>query len=148
MKLVEITKDNWLDVIFLSTTDKMPMICEEFVASNALSLVQAQYERNRITKAIEVDTSLVGFAMYGREQEEEQYTICRLMIDYKYQGKGYGRQAMEMILAELKSKEDGLDIYLSVEPKNDVAKNLYKSFGFISTNRIVDGEEEFVLKNE
>ncbi|WP_332648504.1 GNAT family N-acetyltransferase [Lysinibacillus sp. 54212] len=147
MELVDITKDNWLDVVFLSTTDKMPMICEEFVASNALSLVQAQYEKNWITKAIEVDTVLVGFTMYGKEPDEEQYTICRLMIDYKYQGKGYGRKAMEIILAALKSKQDGLDIYLSVEPQNIVAKKLYESCGFISTNRIVDGEEEFVLKN-
>ena len=55
MKLIDITPDNWLDAIFLSTNETitvkgsgdpyeaegMPSLCEEFVASNALSIVQS-----------------------------------------------------------------------------------------------------------
>lgn len=55
MRLVEVTEQNWLKVVFLSTSEKMPAICEEFVASNALSLVQAQFEPYWVTKAIEVE---------------------------------------------------------------------------------------------
>ena len=58
MKLVDITKENWIKVIFLTTNQKvtiqgnrdpydvsdMPTLCEEFVASNALSIVQSVYE--------------------------------------------------------------------------------------------------------
>ena len=52
MRLIDITKENWEDVIFLSTNETitvkgsgepyeakgMPSLCEEFVASNALSI--------------------------------------------------------------------------------------------------------------
>ncbi|MGN7116803.1 GNAT family N-acetyltransferase [Lysinibacillus odysseyi] len=148
MKLVEVSEQNWLKVIFLSTSDKMPAICEEFVASNALSLVQAQFEPFWVTKVIEAEDALVGFTMYGFVPEDQQYVICRLMIDHKFQGKGYGRKAMELIIAELQKNEDCDAIYLSTEPHNEVAKKLYKSLGFKSTNRVVDGEEEFVYMQQ
>lgn len=50
-----------------------------------------------------------------------------LAIDPEYQGKGYGRQACELVLSELKIKT-GFD--LVVHPDNYKAINLYKSFGF------------------
>lgn len=145
MKLVDVTEENWKKVIFLSTSDTIPAICEEFVASNALSLVQAQFEPYWVTKAIQVEDTLVGFTMYGFIPEEQQYMICRLMIDHKFQGKGYGRKAMELIIDELKRNEDCHAIYLSTEPHNHVAKKLYKTLGFQGTNQLIDGEEEFVL---
>ncbi|MBQ7499757.1 MAG: hypothetical protein IJQ80_01235 [Clostridia bacterium] len=67
MKLIDITKENREAVIFLSTNETvtvkgsgepykaegMPSLCEEFVASNALSIVQSVYEDGWIIKAIE-----------------------------------------------------------------------------------------------
>ena len=54
MKLIEITKENWSDVLFLTTNESgMPTLCEEYVASNALSMVQSQFENGWIAKAIE-----------------------------------------------------------------------------------------------
>ena len=72
MRLIDITKENWEDVIFLSTNETitvkgsgepyeakgMPSLCEEFVASNALSIVQSVYENGWIIKAIEHPTML------------------------------------------------------------------------------------------
>lgn len=61
MNLIDITKDNWLKVIFLTTNmQDMPTLCEEYVASNALSIVQAKYEKSWITKAIESDGDLMA----------------------------------------------------------------------------------------
>lgn len=145
MKLIDVTEKNWLDVIFLSTNGKVPNLCEEFVASNALSLVQAQFEPYWVTKAIEVDGQLVGFAMYGFEPDTQQYTVCRLMIDQKFQGKGYGRLAMKLIITELSKNDNCHEIYLSTEPHNRIGKNLYESLGFINTNQIVDDEEVYRL---
>lgn len=71
MKLIEIDKSNWLNVVFLTTNkENMPTLCEEFVASNALSIVQAQFEKTWITKAIEMDGQLIGFTMYGFSEEQ------------------------------------------------------------------------------
>jgi len=118
MKLVDITSDNWEDVIFLSTNETitvtgsgepyeakgMPSLCEEFVASNALSIVQSVYENGWVIKAIEHEGELIGFTMFGWSEEEEFYELCRIMIDYHYQNKGYGTQAIKMILDEMKSR--------------------------------------------
>ena len=107
MRLIDITKENWEDVIFLSTNETitvkgsgepyeakgMPSLCEEFVASNALSIVQSVYEDGWIIKAIEHDGNLIGFTMFGWNEEEEFYELCRIMIDRTMQNKGYGTQA-------------------------------------------------------
>lgn len=59
MQLVDITKENWWDVLCITTNEtitvtgsgepyeakRMPSLCEEFVASNALSIVQSVYEK-------------------------------------------------------------------------------------------------------
>ena len=56
--------------------------------------------------------------------------IDRIMIDEKYQGKGYGKIAM-MKLINIVSKEYGVNvIYLSVTEENRTAYNLYESIGF------------------
>lgn len=146
MKLVEINKDNWLRTVLLTTNvDGKATVVEKFVASNALSIVQSIYETGWIVKGIEVDGKVIGFTMYGLDEDTKNYWICRLMIDYTTQGKGYGKEAVQLVIDELKQVEDCEMIYLSTEPDNEVAIKLYESFGFQKTGNINDGEAEFVL---
>lgn len=147
MMLVDITKDNWEKVIFLTTnTENSHTICEEFVASNAYSILQSFYEDDWIIKAIEHKGELIGFAMYGYCEERNFYELCRFMIDRKYQGQGYGTQALSLIVEEMKNKYDCNEIYLSTEPENARAKHVYEKFGFVSTGEIWYDEELYVLK--
>ena len=157
MRLVDITGDNWLEVIFLSTNETitvkgsgepyeakgMPSLCEEYVASNALSIVQSVYEKGWITKAIEHDGRLIGFTMYGWNEEEGSYELCRLMIDRKVQNKGYGTQAVRLILEEMKKRFGCKEVYLSTDPENARGKHVYEKAGFRSEHRMVDDEELF-----
>ena len=159
MKLVDITSDNWKDVIFLSTNETitvtrsgesyeakgMPSLCEKFVASNALSIVQSVYENGWVIKAIEHEGELIGFTMFGWSEEEEFYELCRIMIDYHYQNKGYGTQAIKMILDETKSRFGCKEVYLSTDPKNIVGKHVYEKVGFRSENKMIDDEELFKI---
>lgn len=147
MKLVEINKDNWLRTVLLTTNENgKATIVEKFVASNALSIVQSIYETGWIVKGVEVDDKIIGFTMYGLDEETKNYWICRLMIDYTCQGKGYGKEVVQLILDEMKQFDDCETVYLSTEPDNEVAIRLYESFGFQKTGKINDGEEEFILK--
>ena len=70
------------------------------------------------------------------------YNLWRLMIDKNYQHKGYGRQAVKLALDFIKTYPCGPAEYcwLSYEPENQIAKELYASFGFIETGEM-DGEE-------
>lgn len=70
------------------------------------------------------------------------YNLWRLMIDRNYQGKGVGRKAIQLALNFIKTFPCGAAEYcwLSYEPENDVARQLYSSFGFVETGD-KDGEE-------
>lgn len=66
MKLVEITVENWEKVLCLTTNEAgMQTLDEEFVASNAFSMVQAQFEPGWITRALEEDGVPVCTALTG-----------------------------------------------------------------------------------
>ena len=144
--LIDVTKENWLQVLFLTTNaGENPTLCEEFVASNALSIVQSIFETGWIVKAVEVEGNIVGFAMYGYNEEQQFYELCRIMIDYKYQGKGYGTAAIRLVIEEMKKDENCDVIYLSTEPENQRAKRIYTTLGFKETGRQVEGEDLFCL---
>lgn len=147
MNLIDITKNNWMKVIFLTTNkEDMPTLCEEYVASNALSIVQAKYEENWTTKAIENNGEIIGFAMYGYCEEDNFYELCRLMIDKKYQGYGYGTRAIKMILEEMKNIKNCKEVYLSTDSENIKGKHIYKKIGFVNTGKKIDDEELYCYK--
>lgn len=146
MKLIDINKGNWLKVVFLTTNKgDMPTLCEEFIASNVLSIVQAQYENSWTTKAIEDDGEIIGFTMYGFDEEESYFELCRIMIDKKFQGRGYGSKAMNLVIDEMKKLDGCKEIYLSTDPQNEIGKHIYEKLGFINTGKIIDDEELFCL---
>ncbi|MDW2879638.1 MULTISPECIES: GNAT family N-acetyltransferase [Bacillaceae] len=62
------------------------------------------------------------------------------MIDAKYQSQGYGKAAMEKLIELIKEDKDHQVIYLSFEPENDRAKEMYEKLGFEADGRVIDGE--------
>ncbi|EEL48502.1 MULTISPECIES: GNAT family N-acetyltransferase [Bacillus cereus group] len=147
ISLRDITNENWIECIFLTTNkEDQHFICEEFVASNALSLAQSKIQKGWITKAIYNDETMVGFTMYGYCEQHHFFEICRLMIDHKHQGKGYGKTALLHVIDELRKNTDCHEIFLSFEPKNIVAKQLYEVIGFEDTGRMIDGECLYKVK--
>ena len=77
------------------------------------------------------------------EMVKKSYCLWRFMIDKRYQGKGYGKKAMELALDYIRTFPCGkADIcWLSYEPENEVAKKLYASFGFIEQPQFYKGGE-------
>lgn len=147
MQLIDITQNNWEQVILLTTNkNNRHTLGEEFVASNAYSIVQSVFETGWITKAIEHDGNLIGFAMYGHCEEKDFYELCRFMIDHKYQGKGYGKLALAAIIKEMQKQFGCDEVYLSTEPENVKGKHIYEQFGFVNTGEIWDGEELYCLR--
>ena len=62
------------------------------------------------------------------------------MIDQKYQSKGYGRLAMQELIKRISVDQRHHVLYISFEPENEWAKNLYTSLGFVEDGRM-DGDE-------
>lgn len=91
----------------------------------------------------------IGFAMYGlfeEENKENQLWLDRFFIDYRYQGKGYAKRVMVLLLAKMKEEYGNLPIYLSVYKENILAIKIYQSLGFVFTKQLdVNGELIMIL---
>ena len=99
--------------------------------------------------AIYNDEIMVGFTMMYHDDPEENefgddscYGICRFMIDQRFQGKGYGKKAFDKVLDYLRTypQGDASSVYLTYDPENNLARQLYKSFGFVETGEISEAE--------
>lgn len=144
VRLKDIDEDNWTDVVLLTTTDgPNPMVIEEYVASNALSICQAMYEGTWEVKAIYCGRKAIGFAMYGYSEEHEEYELLRLMIDHNHQNRGFGTMALGLCLEQLFDIEDCDRVYLHVHRDNIRARKIYEEKGFISSGEM-QGDEEIM----
>ena len=143
-----VNSDNWSDCVSLKVAEHQ----KYFVASNSYSLAQSKYESDCIPMCIYDDEIMIGFVMFGIDTDDDetvtddQFWICRFMIDEKFQGKGYGKASMSKIIEHIKNNYNYDNVYLSEVPENSTAKGLYKSFGFEFTGEIEDEEEVMILK--
>ena len=158
LHLEELNDDNIWDVVDL----KVFRAQKPFVADNSCSIVQAYAVRNTPCKVfpcgIFQGKKPVGFVMIaynvaaafngGPEVYRDNYYIWRFMIDKRYQGRGYGREAMQLALDFIRTWPCGQAEYcsLSYEPENEVAAKLYRSFGFEETGDVDGGEVVALLK--
>jgi diamine N-acetyltransferase len=136
IQLREIRRDNLFECIGLNTNANQ----KEFVATNVVSIAQAYVEPTFVPLAIYNDDTMVGFVMYGRDTETGYDWIIRLMIDERYQGRGFGRAALLAALVRLQQAPDSKGIKISYTPHNQAAEHLYQQVGFRTTGEIEDGE--------
>jgi diamine N-acetyltransferase len=135
--LKEINQDNWQQAIGLDVTPDQ----KHFVAPNLYSIAEAIFNPTFVPLAIYDETeTMVGFLMHGTNPDNDELWIIRLMVDQQYQGRGYGRAAMEEIIRQLRDRSDRQEIFTSYEPDNHVAAKLYRSLGFEDTGRVENGE--------
>jgi diamine N-acetyltransferase len=118
---------------------------EGFVAPNVRSLADAYVWRDGAEPfAVYADDQVVGFALLypltdGEDAPPRGYILVRLMIDSRFQGHGYGRDALAAIVENV--RERGLTtIRLSVVPENEQALEFYRRNGFAETGE-TEGRE-------
>ncbi|HWQ57797.1 MAG TPA: GNAT family N-acetyltransferase, partial [Clostridia bacterium] len=110
---------------------------ECYVATNAVSIAQAFIAKNiSHPYALEERGIPVGFVMFYADKKNRKYTLSRFMVDASYQGKGFGRVAMELVIKELK-KYGASKVELSVVPDNTTAVHVYESAGFKFTGKTI-----------
>ena len=73
---------------------------------------------------------------YRFYKDKYYYYVWRFMIDKRFQGRGYGREALRLALEFIRTFPCGEAEYcvLSYEPTNEAAKRFYGSFGFEELN--------------
>jgi diamine N-acetyltransferase len=88
--------------------------------------------------AVRVADEVVGFVMLGVDSTDGGYWIGGLIIDRRYQRRGYGRAAVLELLerAALAGHREAA----SYDPQNRGARSLYANLGFVATGEFEDGE--------
>ena len=92
---------------------------------------------------------LIGFAMYGlwHEKNQKRVWLDRFLIDKQYQGKGYGKQFLDVLLTHIFDEYGCHEIYLSLYDDNDHALKLYQQIGFVMNGeKDIHGETVMVKK--
>src|SRR5688500_1421731 len=113
-----------------------------FVAPNVRSIAEAYLEPTWEPLAIYAGDDLVGFALFGRDDETGRWWIMRYMIDAKHQGRGYGTAALPVLIDLMVERHGCSEIFLDYSPGNDVAARLYARMGFAPTGEVAGGEIE------
>ncbi len=136
--LKEINQQNYQECMQLSVFESQ----RSYVATNVQSLAQAYIERKSVEPyAIYYNDIMVGFIMIiPDDKHDKTMYVWRLMIDQRFQGNGYGKAAMRMIIDMVKSRQTYNSLELSVEPDNHNAIIFYESLRFVMTGEIDDGE--------
>ena len=140
--LQPLNRDNLWDVVEL----KLHPGQDDFVAPNIDSITNAYVEPTFVPLAVYAADLLVGFVMYGQHPVTGAWWVIRLMIDRDHQGKGYGRSAMQSVIARMIEEVGCDEIVTSFNPENAVAAGLYASLGFQPTGEVEDGEPLVVLR--
>ena len=158
LKLEKINGKNVWDILKLCVSEKQ----KNFVASNDISIIEAftaiTGNGYAFPFGIYEDDTPIGFLMIGFDTDDYwddapliakgNYNLWRLMIDKNYQNKGHGKEAVRLALEFIKTFPCGKAEYcwLSYKPENEIASQLYRSFGFVETGEMDEEELIAILK--
>jgi diamine N-acetyltransferase len=144
VSLREITEDNRAAVEALAVTDEQSY----YVAGVTRSLQEAgEYpDAKAWYRAVYLDDEPVGFIMIsdGITVDDPSYVgpyyLWRLLIDHRFQGRGYGTAALDLVVEHVRTRPDARTLLTShvVGPASPVT--FYQRYGFRLTGELHDGE--------
>lgn len=136
VELREVTRENLRAVLALSVAAEQ----RDLVAPNAVSISEAYFDPDAWFRAVYADGEPVGFVMLHDNVDEHWTYVWRMMIDAAHQRRGYGAQAMELVIERARAMTGVDTIHLSYADREGNAGPFYRRFGFRPTGE-VDGDE-------
>lgn len=137
LTLKEITKDNFYSICLLSVNAEQ----QNHVDSNALSMAEASFSDHAWMRGVYLFDEPIGFVMVEAQVEKKQFYLWRLMIDQRYQKRGFGKQAIALLVAELEAEFGAAELSTSVVPAQSGPKEFYEKLGFVATGKLVEDRE-------
>jgi len=143
--LREVTRDTVRTICDLKVSKEQ----EQFVASNSISIAEAHFSNEAWFRAVYVGETPVGFVMLAKVSREERerlgtHFLWRFMIDERYQGRGYGRIALESVIQHLKEESNANALHTSCREGKGSPKGFYKKMGFKETGEKLDNGERIM----
>ena len=153
ISLRRITRRNYREIIRLRVKPEQ----RSLIASNAVSMADASFYRDAWMRAIYLGEKPIGFVMLGDSTLKYKILkpikpylyVWRFMIAGRYQGKGYGKKAMDKIIVHVKTKLNAKELLIYTLPQNINAIGFYKHLGFKPTGKkLAFGDLELRLELE
>ncbi len=134
--LREITPDTLQAILDLKVSPTQ----EQFVAANAVSIAHAYFYRDILWfRAIYADEIPVGFVMLADNPAEQEWFLARLMIDARYQRRGYGERAVQLVIAYVRTR-GATELRTSCGPGAGSPCPFYERLGFADTGDVHGNE--------
>ena len=118
---------------------KVHPVQQAYLQSAPMILAMAYAYRNQrgVVWGIYLDDAIVGLAMlHDLEDEPSCYHLCQFLIDAAEQGKGYGQQALQLILSSCRREGKFPRVEVCVKKEDAVAIHVYEKAGFYNTGYI------------
>ena len=135
IKLVGIDESNWEEARALSVSEEQ----KGFMDSAPGILARGYVYRDSRARVIGIERAgrLVGLALVKDLDEEPAcYDLQQFMIDARWQNKGYGSEALELIIAELQKERKYACVEVCVKKSDRAALRVYEKAGFTDTGYI------------
>ena len=136
VSLREITRETARDIMRLDVTEHQ----KQFVAPNSVSIAQAHFEPKGWFRAVYAGDEPVGFVMVYEDPDEPEYYLWRFMIDHRYQGRGYGKAALELVIERVRGLPNATQLLTSYVPGEGSPGDFYHLMGFVDTGDEEEGE--------
>jgi diamine N-acetyltransferase len=146
----EVTRENWQVALRLKVHPDQQHFISEVVPIAAIALAKAYIRPGGLLwlpYAFYAGAEMIGFTELAYEPEStDNYWIFHFFIDVAYQGQGYGKQALPLLIDYIKQQHPHCrSIHLTVHPQNIAAQHLYTGAGFQSTGDNLEGEPIYQL---
>ncbi|TYS14066.1 GNAT family N-acetyltransferase [Rossellomorea vietnamensis] len=138
LRLADVTRDNFWDVLNLKSSkdqEERIQIFERWVGSNVFFIALGSVHGFK-NKAIYDGDTLIGFASHGWDHDHDRWEMISMMLGHAFQGKGYGKKALQLVLDDMIEEYDCSEIYLSVIHDNEAAIRVYEALGFEATGEV------------
>ncbi len=125
---------------------------DQFVASVEQSFADASGYPEALARywAVYDRDDIVGFVMISDGIAEEvlaadptlvgPFFLWRLLIDEGRQRRGYGTATLDAVVAYVRARPDGTHLLTSYSEGEGNPRPFYEGYGFVATDRIVEGE--------
>ena len=143
--LREITSENLNAILDLSVAGHQ---LEAYPRSNAYSIAEAHYPADDDPvwlRAIYAGETPVGFMMTSEAPDQGTYFLWRLMIDHRFQGSGYGRRAVQLLIERIGQTGNPAALITSHLQQDADAGRFYERLGFAYTGDLI-GEDDLEMR--
>jgi SAM-dependent methyltransferase/GNAT superfamily N-acetyltransferase len=134
--LREVDQQNVRDVCDLKVSPTQ----ETHVAPNGVTIAESAYEPNAWLRAIYADDEPVGLVGLVTDTATPEYWMARLMIAAAHQGRGYGRDAIALVVEHVRTLPGARELGTSCVPDADGPLDFYRALGFEQTGDVHAGE--------